>query len=118
MTQQRDTWLIARLFDLSFSRFVALSLVRIVYVILMIAGLVVFAFGISFLFQVGRYDATIAALVLLLLAPLVYLVYLLLIRLICESLIVVFAMAEDLEELRQTLQTLARDRAAGPGEGT
>ena len=43
MTEQRpDPWLITKLFDLRFSRFVALSLVRIVYVVLMIAGLVAF----------------------------------------------------------------------------
>ena len=106
MSQPREPWLITKLFDLTFSRFVALSLIRIVYVILMIAGLVVFAFAITYLFQIGRQDTTIAAILLLVLTPFVYLVYLLIIRLICESLIVVFAMAEDIDEMRTTIREL------------
>src|SRR5262249_45696496 len=98
MTERREPWLITKLFDLSFSRFVALSLVRIVYVLLMIAGLVVLAFAITYLFEIGRQDTTVAGLLLLALAPIVYLVYLLVIRLVCEVLIVVFALAEDLQE--------------------
>src|SRR5262245_15372642 len=106
MTQRREPWLITKLFDLAFSRFVALSLVRIVYVILMIAGLVFFAFAITFLFEIGRQDTTIAAILLSALAPVVYLIYLLIIRLVCETLIVVFAMAEDIDELRETIREL------------
>src|SRR5262245_348805 len=108
MTERRDPWLITRLFDLTFSRFVALSLVRIVYVILMIAGLVGFAFAITFLFRIGREDTTIAAILLLALAPIVYLIYLLILRVTCEALIVVFAMAEDIEEMRTALGDLNR----------
>jgi hypothetical protein len=40
------------------------------------------------------------------LAPAVYLIYLLLVRVVCEFLIVVFAMAEDLEEMRETIRSL------------
>ncbi len=118
MTERRDPWLITKLFDLSFSRFVALSLVRIVYVILMIAGLVFFAFVITFLFQIGREDMTIAAILLLVLAPVVYLIYLLLIRLLCESLIVVFAMAEDIEEMRQTVRELQKAQQPSAPSGS
>src|SRR5262245_37597586 len=114
MTERREPWLITKLFDLAFSRFVALSLVRIVYVILMIAGLVLFAFAITFLFQIGRQDTTIAAILLLVLAPIVYLIYLLIIRLICETLIVVFAMAEDIDELRETVRQLTEKQQAAP----
>jgi hypothetical protein len=115
MTQQREPWLITKLFDLAFSRYVALSLIRIIYVILMIAGLVFFAFVITFLFQIGRHDTTVAAILLLALAPIVYLVYLLLIRLICESLIVVFTMAEDLNEMRETIRQLSeKQQPASP----
>ena len=112
MSQPREPWLITKLFDLTFSRFVALSLIRIVYVILMIAGLVVFAFAITYLFQIGRQDTTIAAILLLVLTPFVYLVYLLIIRLICESLIVVFAMAEDIDEMRTTIRELTDKQQA------
>jgi len=115
MTQRRDPWLITKLFDLAFSRFVALSLVRIVYVILMIAGLVFFAFVITFLFQIGRQDTTIAAILLLVLAPIVFLIYLLIIRLICESLIVVFTMAEDLGEMRETIRRLIEKQQPDAG---
>jgi hypothetical protein len=115
MSQRRDPWLIAKLFDLAFSRFVALSLVRIVYVLLMIAGLVVFAFTISFLFQIGRRDTTIAAILLLTLGPIVYLIYLLIIRLICESLIVVFSIAEDLSEIRETIRQLTEKQQPAAG---
>ena len=114
MTERREPWLITKLFDLAFSRFVALSLVRIVYVILMIAGLVFFAFAITFLFEIGRHDTTIAAILLLALAPIVYLVYLLIIRLICESLIVVFAMAEDLGEMRRIIRELTEKEQTAP----
>jgi hypothetical protein len=115
MTQRPEPWLISKLFDLAFSRFVAKSLVRIVYVLLMIAGLVFFAFAITFLFQIGRRDTTIAAILLLVLAPIVYLIYLLIIRVICESLIVVFAMAEDIDEMRESIRELTEKQQAASG---
>ena len=115
MSERRDPWLITKLFDLSFSRFIALSLVRIAYALLMIAGLVVLAFAITYLFQIGRQDTTVAALLLLLLAPLVYLPYLILVRLICEVLIVVFSMAEHMEDIRVRLAEGTRtEQTASP----
>ncbi|MFO0969802.1 MAG: DUF4282 domain-containing protein [Gemmataceae bacterium] len=111
MTEQRpDPWLITKLFDLRFSRFVALSLVRIVYVVLMIAGLVAFGFAIAFLFQIGKQDTMVAAILLCVLTPPIYLVYLFIVRLICESLIVVFHMAEDISVLRETLEEIQKQR--------
>jgi hypothetical protein len=104
MNPRREGWLLTRLFDLSFSRFVSLTLIRIVYVLLMIAGVVVLAFGILYLFQVGQRETTFAAVLVLVLGPILYFIYLLFIRLICETLIVVFAMAEDLDEIREALQ--------------
>jgi Domain of unknown function (DUF4282) len=104
MERKRDPWLIARLFDLSFSRFVTLSLIRIVYVILMIAGLVGYAMVVTYLFRIGDRHTTLAAVLVLLLGPIIYLAYLLILRLVCETLIVLFAMAEDLEEVRQALE--------------
>jgi len=110
---RRDPWLITKLFDFHFSRFVALSLIRILYVILMIAGLVVLGFAITFLFQIGKEDTSIAAILLCALAPLIYLVYLFVVRLVCESLIVVFAVAEDMSVLRETLEELLQKQRAG-----
>jgi len=49
------------------------------------------------------------AILLVLLAPFIYLVYLLVIRLICETLIVVFTVAENLSELREAGRQTAPD---------
>jgi hypothetical protein len=113
MTPRRDPWLIAKLFDLSFSRFVSLSLIRIVYVILMIAGLVLLAFLDLYLFQLGQRETTIAAVLVMVLAPVIYLIYLLVLRLVCETLIVLFAMAEDLDDIREALRPSDKG-TAGP----
>jgi hypothetical protein len=104
MQPRRDPWLITRLFDLAFTRFIALSLIRIVYFVLMVAGLVLLALLTYYLFQIGE---RIAAVLLLVLSPVAYLVYLLVVRLVCETLIVVFAMAEDLGELREAMRQQA-----------
>jgi hypothetical protein len=106
MGPKQNPWLITRLFDLGFSHFIALSLIRIVYVLLMIAGLVLLAVVIYYQFQIG--DPTVAVL-LLLLAPLLNLAYLLVIRLVCETLIVVFSVAEHLSDLREAGRPAAPD---------
>jgi hypothetical protein len=107
MGPKPDPWLITRLFDLGFSHFIALSLIRIVYVLLMVAGLVLFAILIYYQFEIG--DRAVAIL-LLLLAPFINLAYLLVIRLICEALIVVFTVAENLSELREAGRQAADTR--------
>src|SRR5262245_19856091 len=111
MTPPRNPWLIARLFDFSFSRFVSLSLIRIVYFVLVVLGLVPLAFGTFLLFQIGQdYPELLLLAVLLAVAtPFIYLIYLFFIRLVCETLIVLFAMAEHLGEIREALE-----RQAGP----
>ena len=101
MDPKPNPWLITRLFDFGFAHFIALSLIRIVYVLLMIAGLVFFAVLIYYQFEIG--DRAVA-IVLLLLAPLINLAYLLVLRLLCETLIVVFSVAENLSELREASQ--------------
>jgi hypothetical protein len=109
MDPKRNPWLITRLFDLGFSHFIALSLIRIVYVLLMVAGLVLFAVLIYYQFEIG--DRTVGFL-LILLAPLINLAYLLVIRLVCETLIVVFSVAENLSELREAGQVAKETREA------
>jgi hypothetical protein len=112
MNPRRDPWLITRLFDLSFRRFVALSLARILYVLLMIAGLMLFALLVLYLFQIGEYTGAILVLVF---SPVLYFVYLLVIRLVCETLVVVFAMVEHLQEIREDLEQLAsRQQSSSP----
>ena len=111
MEQRRNPLLIARLFDLTFSHFIALSLVRIVYFLLMIAGLVLLGILTFYLFQVGQKEGAILVLVA---GPVFYLVYLLIIRLVCETLIVVFAIAEDLGEMREAFGRLADKERASP----
>jgi hypothetical protein len=114
MNSRQDPWLLTRLFDLSFSRFVALSLARIVYVVLMVAGLAGLIFLTVYLFQTGQREMMIAALLVLVLGPPLYFVYLLLIRLLCETLIVVFAMAEYLEQIRANIEQLAKREQSAP----
>jgi hypothetical protein len=114
MTPRRDPWLLARLFDLSFSHFVALSLVRIVYALFMVAGLAGLAFLITFLFLLNARDTTIIAVLLAAASPVIYLAYLLVLRLLCEGFIVVFTIAEDLGEIREALAE--RARKASPAE--
>jgi hypothetical protein len=115
MTPRRDPWLLTRLFDLSFSRFVAVSLVRIVYAVLMVIGLAGLGFLITFLFLLNQRFSLYAAIILLMLSPFLYLVYLLVLRVLCEALIVVFAIAEDLSEIRDALRQQAEK--APPASG-
>ncbi|MCC6421450.1 MAG: DUF4282 domain-containing protein [Gemmataceae bacterium] len=109
MPPPHEPWLIARLFDFSFSRFVSLSLIRLAYFLLAVAGLVPLLFGVFLLFQIGQdfQDALVLAVVLMVAAPFIYLVYLFLLRLLCETLIVLFAVAEHLAEIRETLKRAA-----------
>ena len=107
MSTKRDPWLITRLFDFSFTRFVALSLARIVYAILMVGGLAGYIFLCVYLFQTGQREMMTAAIILTAIGPIVFFLYLLIIRLVCETLIVVFAMVEHLEEMRESLEQLA-----------
>jgi Domain of unknown function (DUF4282) len=113
MEPSRQPWLIARLFDFSFERFVASGLIRLVYALLAVVGLAMLAFGVFLLFQVQQPHA---AILLLFLAPLIYLAYLLILRLVCETLIVLFSIAEDIEEMRQLLQNNARAMGTLPKE--
>jgi hypothetical protein len=111
MEQKRDPGLIARLFDLGFTHFIALSLIRIVYVMLMVAGLVVFAILIYYQFQMGEQHA---ALLMLVLAPFINLAYLFILRLICETLILAFSMAENLSAIRAALEQAADKETRAP----
>jgi hypothetical protein len=106
MPPPHNPWLIARLFDFSFSRFVSLALIRIVYFVLAVLGLVPLLFGVFILYQIGQDypEILLVALLLLVLAPFIYLIYLFFIRLVCETLIVLFAMVEHLDQIREALQ--------------
>jgi Domain of unknown function (DUF4282) len=108
MSSGRDPWLVTRLFDLSFTRFVALSLIRIVYVLAMVGGVALLAYIIIDRFM--KQDRYLGIL-LLVTWPVIYLVYLVVVRLICETLIVVFAMAEHLEDIRENLKRPEDPRA-------
>jgi hypothetical protein len=106
MAPPHEPWLIARLFDFSFTRFVSLAVVRIVYFLLAVVGLVPLAYGVFILFELSQNfpEALLPAVLLLVAAPLIYFVYLLLLRVICETLIVLFSIAEHLAEIREALQ--------------
>lgn len=114
MHENRQPWLIARLFDFSFEHFVSLSLIRIVYALLAVGGLVPLAFGVFVLFQIGQShpEIMLLAMLLLLATPLIYLLYLFVIRLICETLIVLFSIAENIRVLNEVARP--RPQAQGP----
>lgn len=112
MSSHQNPWFVTRLFDFSFSRFIATTLIRIVYVVLMIAGLAGIAFGLFKLFQLSDTRTAVLACVA---SPIAYLIYLVFIRLLCETLIVVFAIAEDMEDIRQAL---AEQTKTPPGQGS
>jgi hypothetical protein len=113
MAEHPESWLIARLFDFSFTRFVSLPLVRIVYAILAVAGLTPLLFGCFVLFQMGQDypEALLLAWLLTGLTPIIFLLYLFLVRLLCETLIVLFAIAEHMKEVSEALK---RQAAAPP----
>ena len=106
MSENTDPWLIARLFDFSFARFVSLPLVRIVYAIMAVAGLAPLLFGSFVLFQMGQDYPEVLFLAILLtaLTPFIYLIYLFILRLVCETLIVMFAIAEHMKAVAEALQ--------------
>jgi hypothetical protein len=106
MPDQPEPWLIARLFDFSFTRFVSLPLVRIVYGILAVAGLAPLLFGTFVLFNMGQDypEVLLLAFVLAGLTPFIFLLYLFLVRLLCETLIVMFSIAEHMKEVVELLK--------------
>ena len=93
-----------RLFDLSFSRFIATTLIKVVYRVAMLVGAFLSVIAIGSGFALGQPVQGVIALVL---APLGFLVYLIVVRLYCEFFIVVFAMAEDLEDIRKGIERLS-----------
>ena len=121
---------IARLFDLSFSRFVALSLVRMFYLLMLILGLLVMCAVIAGEFGLFNNPTVVEQLkgidlppevrqqidktqggpdmIVVISAPFAFLAYLVVVRIICETVTVLFAMAEDMEQIRQGIDKLAK----------
>ena len=98
-----------RLFDLSFSRFIATSLIKLVYVLAMIAGILG---AIAFSVQCFAKGDPMPGPVSLLVSPLGLLAYLIVVRVYCEFLIVIFAIAEDLEDIRGGIKRLSEPGSA------
>ncbi|MEZ4503096.1 MAG: DUF4282 domain-containing protein [Dehalococcoidia bacterium] len=89
-----------RLFDFSFSEFITGSVIRFVYMLLVVlSGLGALAFLIGGLARGG--GAAIGALVF---APIAFLVYVLLARIWLEVLIVIFRIAENTEEIARHMR--------------
>jgi uncharacterized membrane protein len=91
MTTDEYKGFFATLLDLSFTRFVSIELIKIIYVVALalvfVAGIsvVVYAFTFGLLEGIGA----------LILAPIIIILYILLIRVILEIVIVVFRIAES-----------------------
>ena len=81
----------ASLFDFSFSSFVTLRFIKVLYVIFMVfAGLIGLAVLITFASQGG-----VSILIALILAPIAFFLYLLIYRVLLEFIVVIFRIAEN-----------------------
>jgi hypothetical protein len=109
--------LFGRLFDFSFTRFAATSLIKTFYVLAMVLGLIVAVLAVAAAF--GAFDTVSSevsqatgggnvtkGLITLVLAPFVFFAYVLLLRLVCEVLIVLFTIAEDTDDIRKGIKRL------------
>jgi hypothetical protein len=106
-----ETGFFGTLFDLSFSRFIASKLIKFVYVLAIIAGVIVVVVAVVSGFGSGQ---PVQGIIALIVGPFAFFAYLILIRLYCEFFIVVFAIAEDLNDIRRGIQRLAGPPAPPP----
>lgn len=93
-TASHDGGFFGKLFDFSFEQFITLSIIKVIYILLIVlSGLGALGLLISLAAQGG------AAIVLgLILAPIVFIVYVILARVWLEFLIVVFRIADNTAE--------------------
>jgi len=89
---------LASLFDLSFTSFVASKLIKVLYVIAIAVTAVV---ALSFALAGFSKDVASGLLMLIIVTPLVFLAGVIYARVVLEIIIVVFRMAEHLEEIAQ-----------------
>ena len=99
------------LFDFTFSRFIATRLIKLAYAVAMIVGIAGVVAAVVAGLGSGQPGAGLIALVV---GPIVFFMYLIVVRLWCEFFIVIFAMAEDLDDIRKGIQRLSGDATKPP----
>lgn len=93
---QRSLSMFWGLLDISFSEFVTESVIRILYIVLVVLGLIALLTGVVVIFTNIGVSEGVGALIL---APVVYFLFIVIIRVFLEFFIVIFRIADYLEEL-------------------
>lgn len=93
---QRSLSMFWGLLDISFSEFVTESVIRILYIVLVVLGLIALLTGVVVIFSNIGISEGVGALIL---APVVYFLFIVIIRVFLEFFIVIFRIADYLEEL-------------------
>lgn len=100
MKNYTQTGFLTSLFDLSFTRFVSVSLVRVLYLLAIVMAIVLVIVGVVAGFS-NSFSAGITALVL---APIFFFLYVLFVRVLLEIIIVVFRIADYTREIAENTQ--------------
>ena len=107
MNQSKGFW--GSLFDLSFTDFITSKIIRVLYVLLIVAAALVTLVAIVTAFAKS---ALLGVLTLLILAPLGFFVAVICIRVYLEIIIVIFRIAENTAEIARQKQTASSSGAS------
>ena len=88
---------LAALFDFSFSEFITIKLIKILYVV----GMIMAGIGALFMIGGGFRASFFAGLLALIISPIVFLLYVLVIRIWLELIIVLFKIADNTKIIAQ-----------------
>ena len=99
MENKSDINYIIELFDVSFSRFISVDIIRILYIVSVILAAAVVLVGVIAAFT-NSISAGIGSIIL---APIVFVAYVLFVRVIFEVFIVIFRIAENTEKITEIL---------------
>ncbi len=100
MENYTQTGFLASLFDLSFTRYVSVSLVRVLYILAIVMATVLVIVGVITGFS-NSFSAGITALIL---APIFFFLYVLFVRVMLEFIVVVFRIADYAREIAENTQ--------------
>jgi hypothetical protein len=93
----QSTGFIAKMFDISFSEFITVDLIRVLYIMLLVLGLMAAILAVLAAFG----DSIWTGISMLIFAPLMFIVYAFVSRVWLEVLIVVFRIAEDVRVIAE-----------------
>ncbi len=94
---QEKKGFLGALFDFSFSEFITIKLIRILYIL----G-IIFSTIVAIIFIVSGFNiSTGVGIIFLILSPIIFLLYVILIRIWLEIIIVVFKIAENTKKLAE-----------------